>query len=741
MAEREANLPVDYFEVGPEDEQLTSVELGTLSLLEGLKKVPTFYKFPGSTVLRKCVPGQIMCRQGAAGASAFYILSAHDVVTLRQLQLGYVEAALRAGETAAGIPARFKQLAPAKLKQLKSEIEAEIQSFGARHAALEQAADDAERDRLATVAKVKLLVSLNPDRPRRGLLHRLQSWWRKSAAREESPAFIHIDGMMSLDTRTLEAPLTETEVFGEMSCLNRAPRSATVVVEQHCYMLEFLRNVLDMLYKDPQYKLRMDTIYRQRVLENQVRQLSVFKDLSDAEFKDLQSRLELVEIGAGDVIFDEHEESDCLYLIRSGLVKVVKHVSALISPAERARISWTSLSQELVQGEQSPQTLVGRIWSQMSVEIRELLKSALYGTELDPSAQIRIVAELNRFIREGHLLTAFGEKRDAVIGSLDQLAVEELIHEFPERVKDWSEQRSRQFHRALLEAAVPHGLPRRERRGSLTLRYLGKGEILGELGLLNDQPRSASCLAFDQRDRGQEQLKQDLDASPSRVELVRLKRTDLAAISPNFRRSLEAATARRMQHLAENLPVHAAPVRALQSRSREFEALGLIQGQRLMLIDLEKCTRCGACVEACVDAHGDGRNRLYLDGPRFDKYLVPVTCRSCLDPVCMIGCPVGAISRGDSGEIRIRNHCIGCELCADQCPYGSIHMSERELADEQPSGLFQLETGVVLKEFTQKAVVCDMCSSLASRDPSCVYACPHDAALRVDSREFFGVAE
>ena len=63
MAEREANLPVDFFEIGPQDEQLSSVELGSLSLLEGLKKVPSFYKFPGSTVLRKCSPGQIMCRQ------------------------------------------------------------------------------------------------------------------------------------------------------------------------------------------------------------------------------------------------------------------------------------------------------------------------------------------------------------------------------------------------------------------------------------------------------------------------------------------------------------------------------------------------------------------------------------------------------------------------------------------------------------------------------------------------------
>ncbi len=741
MAEREANLPVDYFQIGPRDEQLSSVELGSLSLLEGLKKVPSFYKFPGSTVLRKCSPGQLMCRQGEAGSSAFYILSTQDVLALRRQQLTFIEKALQGSEATADVPARFQNLSRPALLALKLRFDNEVKSFTARQAALEQAANEAEHDQLATVAKVKLIVSLNPDRPRRGLLHRLKSWWRRPAQGEEAPAFIPVDGMMSLDTRTLEAPLHEKEVFGEMSCLNRAPRSATVIVEQDCYMLEFLRNVLDMLYKDPQYKERNDAIYRKRVLDKQVRQLSVFKRLSDAEFQDLQPRLKLVEFEAGRVIFDEHEASDCLYLIRSGMVKVVKHASALLSSDERLRISWNSLGQELVAGEQRPQSLTGRVWSKLLPEIRELLQQIANGPAPDTATQERIVAELNRFISAGELQTAFGDKRTAVIESLDNLAIEEAIADFPQKVKDWSELRSRTFHRLLLEAASMRGLPRREHAAARTLNYLGKGEILGEIGLLTGQPRSASCIAFDQHDRGQEQLKQDLEASPSRVELVKLDRDDLASVSPEFRRALEAMKDQRVANLKENIPVRAAAVRSLQSQSPEFEMLGLVQGQQLMLIDLEKCTRCGACVEACVDAHADGRNRLYLDGPRFDKYLVPVTCRSCLDPVCMIGCPVGAIGRGDNGEIRIRNHCIGCQLCADQCPYGSIHMSDRELASSEPASLFQLETGVVLKEFTQKAVVCDLCSSLGNHGPSCVYACPHDAAMRVDSRAYFGITE
>lgn len=739
-----ANLPADMFEIGQQDEPLTAIEQEALSLFDGLKKIPSFTKFPGSTVLRKCVAGQVMCRQGEAGASAYYILSNHDVIALRLRQLSFIETALNVDPSitdAPYVPSRFRRLTPPALVALQRQLQEEIGTLTERQVQIEQSDDETERDKLLTMAKVKLLVSLNPERPRRGLLHRLKAWWRGPARGEESPSFIPVDGLMSLDTRTLEAPLRQNEVFGEMSCLNRAPRAATVIVEQDCYMLEFLRNVLDMLYKDPVYKQRMDIIYRQRVLDKQVRQMTVFKALTDEEFQKLQPRLELVEFVAGRVIFDEHEESDCLYLIRSGLVKVVKHATSLISTDQMGRISWPVLAQELTAGQSQPQSIAGRVMGKLGTDIQSALAGLAGGSPAEPETQLRIVAELNRFIRAGVLIAAFGDKRSGVMATLDELAIDELTASFPEKMKDWSEQRSRLFHRALLEAACPHGLPRRERRESRTLRYLTKGDILGEIGLLTGQPRSASCLAYDQRDRGQELSQQDLEASPSRVELVRLNRADLADISPAFRLRLEEAKDKLVERLVENRPVRAAEVKSLQSQSPEFEELGLIQGQRLMLIDLEKCTRCGACVEACVDAHDDGRTRLYLDGPRFDKYLVPVTCRSCLDPVCMIGCPVGAIYRGDNGEIRIRNHCIGCQLCADQCPYGSIHMSERELTPKEPAVLFQLEAGVELKEFTQQAVVCDLCSSLGSQVPACVYACPHDAALRVDSREFFGVGE
>jgi Fe-S-cluster-containing hydrogenase component 2 len=150
---------------------------------------------------------------------------------------------------------------------------------------------------------------------------------------------------------------------------------------------------------------------------------------------------------------------------------------------------------------------------------------------------------------------------------------------------------------------------------------------------------------------------------------------ELIAAAPTIRTKMEQLIAVRKQS-EQRIQVRADADNADGLLSGRAEELGLIQGQKLMLIDLDRCTRCDECVQACVNTHDDGRTRLFLDGPRFGKYLVPTTCRACLDPVCMIGCPVGSIHRGDNRQIVIEDWCIGCGLCATNCPYGSIQMHD-----------------------------------------------------------------
>lgn len=244
--------------------------------------------------------------------------------------------------------------------------------------------------------------------------------------------------------------------------------------------------------------------------------------------------------------------------------------------------------------------------------------------------------------------------------------------------------------------------------GDMVLAYLARGNYFGEIGLLQGGVRTATCAALDH------------------VEVVRISGGDFTAIldhAPELRARLAAeADVRLAQNRARQERVTTVPL-------DDFITQGLMQAQNLLLLDLEKCTRCDLCVRACAEAH-DGITRLVRDGLRFDKYLVATSCRSCRDPLCMIGCPVSSIRRRDSLEIVIEDWCIGCGLCAKNCPYGNInlHPFTVEGPDETGTG----RTKAVVRE---KATTCDL--SRQYKEPACVYACPHGAAMRVDPHQFF----
>jgi Fe-S-cluster-containing hydrogenase component 2 len=153
------------------------------------------------------------------------------------------------------------------------------------------------------------------------------------------------------------------------------------------------------------------------------------------------------------------------------------------------------------------------------------------------------------------------------------------------------------------------------------------------------------------------------------------------------------------------------------------------------VLDLESCTRCDECTRACADTH-HGVTRLIRDGLRFGNFLVASSCRSCHDPYCLVGCPVDAIHREGSLEIRIEDNCIGCGLCAENCPYGNINM--HGFADKRPDPEGSGRTIAVVQ---QKATTCDLCRNVVrpGGEVSCVYACPHYAAHRMTGRELWSL--
>lgn len=153
-----------------------------------------------------------------------------------------------------------------------------------------------------------------------------------------------------------------------------------------------------------------------------------------------------------------------------------------------------------------------------------------------------------------------------------------------------------------------------------------------------------------------------------------------------------------------------------------------INGTAAMLINMDRCTRCDDCVRACATTH-DGNPRFIRQGKQMGSTMIANSCMHCTDPVCMIGCPTGAINRASSsGEIVINDlTCIGCTTCANSCPYNNIHMVETRSFD---GSLITDEQGMPIV----KATKCDLCFEQIA-GPSCQRACPHDALARIDMRK------
>jgi Fe-S-cluster-containing dehydrogenase component len=159
------------------------------------------------------------------------------------------------------------------------------------------------------------------------------------------------------------------------------------------------------------------------------------------------------------------------------------------------------------------------------------------------------------------------------------------------------------------------------------------------------------------------------------------------------------------------------------------------QKQLGLVIDLDTCVGCHACVTACkswntsghpgpladTDPYGaapDGAwlNRVHsfeAEGDGCGRTVhFPRSCLHCAEPACVTVCPTGAsYKRAEDGIVLVDAAlCIGCGLCAWACPYGA-----RELD---------------LIQHTMKK--CTLCVDRidnenlpeAERQPACVMACP-----------------
>jgi len=108
-----------------------------------------------------------------------------------------------------------------------------------------------------------------------------------------------------------------------------------------------------------------------------------------------------------------------------------------------------------------------------------------------------------------------------------------------------------------------------------------------------------------------------------------------------------------------------------------------------MVIDLDKCTACQACVVACRQENnipfvGEeqaklGRAKFWMNlvseikgtvYPDVAMHFIPMPCMQCDKPPCTIVCPVEATYKNPEGIVaQVYPRCIGVRMCVSNCPY------------------------------------------------------------------------
>jgi Fe-S-cluster-containing dehydrogenase component/DMSO reductase anchor subunit len=133
--------------------------------------------------------------------------------------------------------------------------------------------------------------------------------------------------------------------------------------------------------------------------------------------------------------------------------------------------------------------------------------------------------------------------------------------------------------------------------------------------------------------------------------------------------------------------------------------------------DMTKCIGCKCCVVACNEQNGNPaainwRRVGEIEGghyPDTHRHYLSMGCNHCIEPSCLIGCPVEAYTKnGITGVVEhSADACIGCQYCTWNCSYGVPQ--------------YNAARGVVGK--------CDMCHHRLSDGmaPACVQACPEGA--------------
>ncbi len=177
-----------------------------------------------------------------------------------------------------------------------------------------------------------------------------------------------------------------------------------------------------------------------------------------------------------------------------------------------------------------------------------------------------------------------------------------------------------------------------------------------------------------------------------------------------------------------------------------------------MVIDLDRCTGCRACMEACKVENNTPEAHFWMYAFRFEEgtypdtriWYMPRPCMHCDNAPCVKVCPVGARYKRSDGLVATDwDRCIGCRYCEVACPYGVNYFNWKEPSRsfylswnggeippyrnpdlEEPQGD---EQRFIAGGGRRKGVVekCTFCPQRVEKGvlPACASSCPTNAIL------------
>jgi Fe-S-cluster-containing dehydrogenase component len=180
-----------------------------------------------------------------------------------------------------------------------------------------------------------------------------------------------------------------------------------------------------------------------------------------------------------------------------------------------------------------------------------------------------------------------------------------------------------------------------------------------------------------------------------------------------------------------------------------------------MVIDMDRCTGCGACAAACQLENNvlvvsprearRGRSMAWLrmvhevEGEFPDVHVrsYPRLCQHCANAPCTYVCPVHATYISDDGIVaQIYPQCIGCRYCMAACPYTvktfnwfepkwptSLRNARNPDVSLRPKGVVEKCTFCShrLQNAKEEARARDVPLRDEDYQPACVEACPAEA--------------